>query len=65
MKIDDSKFWLRAGQLIGPMLYENAIDARFLKEICETLKRDNRAHLLLAEVLKDVISTKASIICQI
>ena len=54
--IDVPKIFTFLGELIGPMLYENVIDADFLKAICEPVKRCNKAHLLVAEILKDGIS---------
>lgn len=51
MEIDIPKIWQYFGELIGPMVQDGSVPLNFLRKAAEPLKENNKAGLLVAEVL--------------
>ena len=51
MEIDTPKIWQYFGELIGPMVQDGSVPINVLRKIAEPLKENNKAGLLVAEVL--------------
>ena len=51
MEIDIPKIWQYFGELIGPMVQDGSVPINFLRKVAEPLKENNKAGLLVAEVL--------------
>ena len=51
MEIDIPKIWQYFGELIGPMVQDGSVPINVLRKIAEPLKENNKAGLLVAEVL--------------
>eukprot|EP00105_Crassostrea_gigas_P039437 XP_019923585.1 PREDICTED: eukaryotic translation initiation factor 4 gamma 3 isoform X1 [Crassostrea gigas] len=48
---DIPNIWRYFGELIGPMVYDENVPLNFLRKVAEPLKENNKAGLLVAEVL--------------
>uniref|UniRef100_A0A8W8KBA4 Eukaryotic translation initiation factor 4 gamma 3 n=2 Tax=Magallana gigas TaxID=29159 RepID=A0A8W8KBA4_MAGGI len=51
MEIGIPKIWQYFGELIGPMVQNGSVPLNFLRKVAEPLKENNKAGLLVAEVL--------------
>ncbi|XP_056018647.1 eukaryotic translation initiation factor 4 gamma 3-like isoform X6 [Ostrea edulis] len=51
MEIDIPKIWQYFGELIGPMVQDGSVPLNFLRKAAEPLKANNKAGLLVAEIL--------------
>ena len=51
MEIDIPKIWQYFGELMGPMVQGGSVPVNFLRKAAEPLKKNNKAGLLVAEVL--------------
>nr|XP_034299262.1 eukaryotic translation initiation factor 4 gamma 3 isoform X2 [Crassostrea gigas] len=51
MEITIPKIWQYFGELIGPMIQDGSVPLNFLRKAAEPLKENNKAGLLVAEVL--------------
>nr|XP_034299256.1 eukaryotic translation initiation factor 4 gamma 3 isoform X3 [Crassostrea gigas] len=51
MENDIPNIWRYFGELIGPMVYDENVPLNFLRKVAEPLKENNKAGLLVAEVL--------------
>ena len=51
MEIDIPKIWQYFGELIGPMVQDGSVPLNFLRKAAEPLKENDKAGLLVSEVL--------------
>lgn len=53
LEIDIPKIWQYYGEIISPMIQDGSVPLSFLKEASKPLIANNKAGILLAEVLHD------------
>ncbi|XP_041377951.1 eukaryotic translation initiation factor 4 gamma 3-like isoform X2 [Gigantopelta aegis] len=53
MEIDIPKIWKYLGELIGPMVQDGSVPLSFLQQACKPLIENNKAGILIAEILHD------------
>ncbi|XP_041377348.1 eukaryotic translation initiation factor 4 gamma 1-like [Gigantopelta aegis] len=53
-EIDIPKIWKYLGELIGPMIQDGSVPLSFLQQACKPLIENNKAGILVAEILHDV-----------
>lgn len=60
MEIDIPKIWQYYAEMISPMIQDNSVHLKFLKEVCKPLLASNKAGILLAEIMHDASQREVS-----
>jgi translation initiation factor 4G len=64
LEIDIPKIWQYYGELISPMIQDNSVPLSFLKQAAAPLIANNKAGILLAEILHDASQREVNILHQ-